>query len=243
MVQISKLKGYEEVLDIYFVDEKGNIFSDKLKKYLAQHDNGKGYKLVSLKVKGERKWKKAYVHRLVALAYIPNPFNHPEVNHKDEDKSNNDVLNLEWSSKIENVNYGTGIKRQVYKRTQPIFVYDYLLNFIGEFRGMNQATLKVLGYAGTRGRNVRIKNHYFLDKPATPEIIESINKQSGYQPIVIENVHNKERLYFPNNRRAREFFDNKVNVSDAIKYNWLVGKTYRIYPLDYNNYRGDNFDS
>ena len=65
------------------------------------------------------------------------------------------------------------------------------------------------------------------------EIIK-INEKSGYQTVVVENVHTNEKLYFPNNRRAREFFDNKVNVTDAIKNNWLVRKTYRIYPLDYN---------
>lgn len=234
MIQINKLKGYEEVVGIYFIDKKGNVYSEKLKNYLSQHDNGKGYKLVSLKVDGARKWKKAYVHRLVALAFIPNPLGLPEINHKDEDKSNNVVSNLEWSSRIENVNHGTGTERQVFKRTSPIFVYDYLLNFVGEFRGMNQATLNILGYSQTKGRNRRVKDFYFLDKPATLEIIKLINEQSGYKSIVIENVHTKERQYFPNNRRAREFFDNKINVSDAIKYNWLVKKTYRIYLLDYS---------
>lgn len=45
------------------------------------------------------------VHRLVAQAFIPNPYNLPEVNHKDEDKANNAVSNLEWCDKAYNMRY------------------------------------------------------------------------------------------------------------------------------------------
>ncbi|KEF40424.1 HNH endonuclease [Schinkia azotoformans MEV2011] len=234
MYQINKLKGYGEVMDIYFVDKEGNVYSEKLQDNLSQGDNGRGYKIVSLKKKNERKWKKCYVHRLVASAFIPNENGLPEVNHKDENKSNNHVSNLEWVSRKENVNHGTGTQRQVFKRTEPIYVYDYLLRFVGEFRGMNQATTETLGYSETRGRDNRIKDYFFLRKPLTVEKIIDINKNSGYQTVVVEDTNTGEKKYFPNNRRAREFFDNKVNVTDAIKHNWLVRKKYRIYPLDYN---------
>ena len=109
MKKVNDIHGYEDVLDIYFVSEEGFIFSTKTNKPLASHDNGKGYKVVSLKLKGQRKWKKAYIHRLVALAYIPNPNNNPEVNHKDENKSNNGYKNLEWVTRMENVHYGLSL--------------------------------------------------------------------------------------------------------------------------------------
>ena len=51
------------------------------------------------------------VHRLVACAFIPNPDNLPEVNHIDEDKSNNRADNLEWVTRIQNEHHGTKIKR------------------------------------------------------------------------------------------------------------------------------------
>ena len=53
-----------------------------------------GYLTVSLKKNG--KYYCFKVHRLVAMAFIPNPLNHPQVNHMDENKKNNDASNLEW---------------------------------------------------------------------------------------------------------------------------------------------------
>ena len=59
-----------------------------------------GYLQYALSKSGRRK--KYYAHRLVAQAFIPNPDNLPEVNHKDGNKANNHVSNLEWVSKADN---------------------------------------------------------------------------------------------------------------------------------------------
>ena len=58
---------------------------------------------------GSSKWYP--VHRLVALAFVPNPNNYPEVNHIDEVKYNNRADNLEWCDRTYNINYGTRIQR------------------------------------------------------------------------------------------------------------------------------------
>ncbi len=234
MKKVNDIHGYEEVLDIYFVSKEGFIFSTKTNKPLASHDNGKGYKVVSLKLKGQRKWKKAYIHRLVALAYIPNPNNNPEVNHKDENKSNNDYKNLEWVTRMENVHYGNAIKNMTANKCSKVYVYDYLLNYIGEYIGVAEATRKTLGYVESRALNNRVKEYFYLSKKTDFKKIIEINNNSKYQTVVVENVRTGKKIYFPYNRKAREFFEGKVNVTDAIKNKWLVRKTYRIYELDYN---------
>lgn len=233
-MRIKHLKGFENIVDIYTIDKSGNVYSEVKGGFLNVTDNSYGYKMVSLKIEGKRKWKKAYIHRLVALAFIPNLEELPEVNHIDENKDNNNVENLEWISRLDNVRHGTGTKRQVLKRTKKVYVYDYLLNFIGEYQGMNQATKDVLGYSQAKVLNKRTKEHFFVNDPITIEKAEELNLTSAYQTVVIEDVITKEKRYFCSNRDARAFFDNKVNITDAIKNKWLVRKKYRIYPLDYN---------
>lgn len=71
--------------------------------------SSKGYKWVYL-YKSDVKYFCA-VHRLVAEAFVPNPKGYDEVNHKDEDKSNNRVENLEWCTREYNMNYGTCVER------------------------------------------------------------------------------------------------------------------------------------
>lgn len=69
-----------------------------------------GYKKAKLR-NGDSTSKMFSVHRLVAQAFIPNPQNLPQVNHKDENKFNNNVENLEWCTAKYNTNYGTGVER------------------------------------------------------------------------------------------------------------------------------------
>jgi hypothetical protein len=70
-------------------------------KELKPHNNGHGYLNVSLHGK-DKKEKHAYIHILVAKAFIPNPNNYTQVNHKDFNKTNNNVENLEWVSPQQN---------------------------------------------------------------------------------------------------------------------------------------------
>lgn len=63
-------------------------------------------------------------HRLVAIAFIPNPHNYPQINHKDENKLNNHVDNLEWCTPKYNINYGTGIKRRASKRGKKVLCVE-----------------------------------------------------------------------------------------------------------------------
>lgn len=85
---------------------------------LKQHLSKKGYKIVFLS-KGSFV-KTSTVHRLVAEAFIDNPNNLPQVNHINENKTDNRVENLEWCTAKYNMNYGTRTERQVAKNSRPV---------------------------------------------------------------------------------------------------------------------------
>lgn len=91
--------GYE---DLYAVTRCGKVWSKRRKKYLSPGSSSRGqYKSVCLFYKGVVKGMS--IHRLVAIAYIPNPDGKPEVNHIDGNKLNNHASNLEWVTGSENM--------------------------------------------------------------------------------------------------------------------------------------------
>lgn len=92
--------------DGYQISNLGRVKSFKYnKEKILRPKNVKQYLIVSLCKQG--KVKNYLVHRLVAEAFIPNPQNLPQVNHIDEDKTNNCMDNLEWCDAKYNSNYGT----------------------------------------------------------------------------------------------------------------------------------------
>lgn len=99
---------------IVHVDDNGREYDKPLKgKRMKQSVHTKGYKTVPLTKDG--KTTTHYVHRLVAEAFIPNPSNLPFINHKDEDKTNNFVENLEWCKEQYNATYGKAREKQAKK--------------------------------------------------------------------------------------------------------------------------------
>lgn len=100
------IEGYEN----YAISNYGNVKNIKTNYQLKTRVNSyTGY--VQIGVRKDGKAKTFNVHRLVALAFIQNPTNLPEVNHRDEDKTNNQVSNLEWCDREYNANYGTRNER------------------------------------------------------------------------------------------------------------------------------------
>lgn len=105
----------------YLVSSDGLTITNTLTgRELRQRDQltkGKptGYKYVTLYKSGEL-YQGISVHRLVALAHIPNPENKPWVNHKDGNKANNNALNLEWTTIQENILHSIETGLRTYKR-------------------------------------------------------------------------------------------------------------------------------
>ena len=96
------ISGYE---GLYVVSNNGRVKNVRSGRVLRGIVNNLGYIMVGLSKSG--KVKMVLVHRLVAKAFIENPDNFREVNHRDEDKANNIVDNLEWCDRKYNVNYGS----------------------------------------------------------------------------------------------------------------------------------------
>lgn len=112
---------------------------------LKADKEGGGYYQVTLFKDGKRSRYK--VHRLVAQAFIPNPDNLPCINHKDENKKNNCVQNLEWCTYKYNSNYGTNIERSVSKRRKAVIGTNIATGNILEFPSAPEAE-RQLGIAG-----------------------------------------------------------------------------------------------
>lgn len=108
MKKINNIEYYSNVRSSYFITTCGKVISTYKNnaKILKPCIVGKGYLSVVLICDDGSKIR-CLIHRLVALAFINNPNNKPQVNHKDEIKTNNYVQNLEWATNLENCNYGT----------------------------------------------------------------------------------------------------------------------------------------
>lgn len=94
---------------------KANNAWSKRKGHICKpnYSNSKGYARVGIQVDGKQR--QFSLHRLVALAFIPNPYNYPQVNHINGDKTDNRVVNLEWVSNQENMSksWETGLRNHV----------------------------------------------------------------------------------------------------------------------------------
>lgn len=102
------IKNYE---NLYDVSNLGRVYSHRTKKILKPSEDKVGYKRTTLQKTHRKDVKRFYIHQLVAIAFLENQENKKYINHKDENKSNNNVDNLEWVTHKENCNFGTRNKK------------------------------------------------------------------------------------------------------------------------------------
>ncbi len=139
--------GYEQY---YQVSRDGRVFSKGRQavrrngvpmtyypKQLTPKDNGNGYLTVMLY--NEHGGKRFYVHRLIAQTFVENPFNYPQVNHKDENKQNNCADNLEWCDSKYNLCYGTHTQRVASALSRAVVQYSSDHQFIKEYPSAMEA--------------------------------------------------------------------------------------------------------
>lgn len=129
------IDGYE---GDYQISNIGNVKSLKNNIILVPSITVYGYKRVCLSKNGIKK--NMVIHRLVATAFVENPNKYKIVNHKDENKLNNNADNLEWCDIKYNTNYGTCIERRAKNKQRAVVQYDRDMNYIKTYESIKQAS-------------------------------------------------------------------------------------------------------
>lgn len=116
--------------NLYCVNENGEVLNIKTNKLIQGDINSSGYYRVCLYDAINKRKKKYFRHRLVAIHFIDNPNNYKEVNHIDGNKTNNTIENLEWSSRKQNERHSRKeIHSKEYKPYKVVFCDGKILIF------------------------------------------------------------------------------------------------------------------
>ena len=142
------IKGYEGLYQVSnlgrvhsldrFVPRKTGTVQKVHGRILKLPEDKDGYSQVSLWKRN--KMKKAKAHRLVGEAFIPNPNNLPEINHKNEVKNDNRVSNLEWCTRKENINHGTRSEQVAKTKRKPVIGINLDTGKKTTFKSMREAS-------------------------------------------------------------------------------------------------------
>lgn len=137
-VYLKEIKFFEN----YLIDENGMIYNKRrLNKPINQFVDNVGYKQCILFLNGKKFYKR--VHRLVAETYISNPEKLPQVNHKDGNKLNNNVSNLEWVSNSQNTKHGYNNNLYLNKYRVSVNVYNKSGEFLEQFKSIRELSDKL----------------------------------------------------------------------------------------------------
>lgn len=175
---------------------------------LKQQLNKKGYMYVHINVNG--KIVNRYVHRMVAVCFLPNPNGLPEVNHKDNDRTNNAVSNLEWCTSQYNLdykkNFGTS-PAQVQGRS--VFAVDLNNGRVLRFETRSEAMRQLGVNTGDisrvlKGKLNQIRGYWFTEDESeiTEEKIREIKANMKPCQVIAVNPKTSEVLWFESYREA-----------------------------------------
>lgn len=206
--------GYE---GIYAVNEKGGVWSYPNKrhggKWMKPRFNLQGYKFVGLRKTGKRQ-RNFSIHKLVALAYIPNVQCKPQINHKNGIKTDNKVENLEWCTSSENLKHAfkIGLKSQDGEKHPSAFLSEREVEDIRQMRKSTNLTYQEIadkfgisgGHVGSIVSGFRWKHTKFDPPiPKKPIIAYAVLTPKGG---VSKNSQVPQYAIYPKKRYAREHY-------------------------------------
>lgn len=132
------------VRSIKRTDARGHLVSGRIMRLVKTRGD---YLTVKLSDAKTNRTKRYIVSRLVAEAFIPNPLNLPQVNHKDENRQNNNIKNLEWCDSAYNLNYNGGRQKRAKKICKEVCQLDSKGNVLHVFPSAIEAARVVNGFA------------------------------------------------------------------------------------------------
>jgi len=230
----------------YSVSNLGNILNTKTKKMMKLNKKS-GYYHISLTSNANKK--SLLVHRLVAMAFIPNPENKSDVNHKDKDKLNNELSNLEWMTRKENNSHKS--QTLIYKsnKNKPILRIDSDTNeIIEKYDSIELAGIWAYNNHLTKtthnGRNAICNCVNGLSKRAYGFKWECENKYEDleneiWSEVIIKDIdisiYGNKKYYVSNLGRFKDseglIRDNyKINENGYIRV-YIYNKTYAVHRL------------
>jgi hypothetical protein len=230
----------------YSVSNFGNVMNNKTNKLLKLSDKGGYYNISLTNVTLTTKIKKTFkVHRLVAMAFIENPENKPEVNHKDKNKLNNNIMNLEWNTRRENCQHkSVGLIYKSNKNRPIIRLNKDNADEIEKYNSIEDAgkwaVENKLTCNSHNGRNAIGNCINGLSNSAYGykwKYIENNNLENEiWKQLVLENIITNDKQYFVSNlgrfkNSVGTIMDNyKVNENGYIRV-YIYNKTYALHRL------------
>ena len=212
-----------ENFDGYFISNLGNVYSDKrhprrrLRTWIDSKGNYENIHLINNN--GEKKT--FLVHRLVAIAFIPNPDNLPEVNHKDKNKQNNNVTNLEWCTRKENLehSYTTMSSNRNFQKCK-LYVDDIC---VGEFDGVIRAARFAKEQYGASESSLE----RYLKWTNITIVFDGIETRKVYEGHICNKAQNRKPIFlYKDDQLIGEFKSYKAVQKHLEQHNIYVSESW-----------------